>query len=81
MCYFSRKNPECPAPRPGARRIASIDLPAAVRDSEREAYFGPAHGLLRTQVIARGRLGLGGGVEEDVTGEGVGAAPGDQLST
>jgi N-methylhydantoinase A len=40
----------------GARRIVSIELSAAVPDSEREAYFGPAHGLLRTQVIARGRL-------------------------
>jgi N-methylhydantoinase A len=37
----------------GARRIASLDPLAAVPDGEREVYFGPGHGPLRTRVMAR----------------------------
>ncbi len=40
----------------GARRIAISDAPLAVADSERQVYFGPEHGLLRTRVLSRSAL-------------------------
>ena len=40
----------------GARRIAVSDAPLAVADSERQVYFGPEHGLLRTRVLSRSAL-------------------------
>ena len=40
----------------GARRIATLEAPVAVADGEREAYFGPQCGLLRTPVMSRNGL-------------------------
>ena len=40
----------------GARRIAVSDAPLAVADSQRQVYFGPEHGLLRTRVLSRSAL-------------------------
>jgi len=40
----------------GARRIATLEAPVAVADGEREAYFGPQCGLLRTPVMSRSGL-------------------------
>jgi N-methylhydantoinase A len=40
----------------GARRIATSDAPLAVADGERQVYFGPEHGLLRTPVLSRNAL-------------------------
>jgi len=40
----------------GARRIASLDPPSSAAEEERQAYFGPAAGMLPTPVISRSRL-------------------------
>jgi N-methylhydantoinase A len=40
----------------GARRIATLDAPVAVADGERQVYFGPEFGLLRTSVLSRSGL-------------------------
>jgi len=40
----------------GARRIAIVDAPLTVAEGEREVYFGPEYGLLRTPVLSRNRL-------------------------
>jgi N-methylhydantoinase A/oxoprolinase/acetone carboxylase beta subunit len=50
------------AGRIGLGNAISIDMGgttarASVIDAERQAYFGPAHGLLATPVIARAQLG------------------------
>jgi N-methylhydantoinase A len=39
-----------------ARHIATLEAPVAVADGEREVYFGPDCGLLRTPVISRSGL-------------------------